>query len=112
MFIPSMNKGWLEPKIMSLRRYANLKIAPADELDPLYPASDSFLSEETWNGVRVTPPILVHDFTYEADYGDSVEAAAIFGRLYGPRVKRYLLDQQKSTVSSRLRIVMSRVKKY
>jgi ubiquinone/menaquinone biosynthesis C-methylase UbiE len=87
------------------------EIAPVDEMDPLNPASDSFISEETWNGVRVTPPILLHDFTYEADYGDYVEAAAIFGRLYGPKVKRFLLDQQKSTVSSRLRIVISRVKK-
>jgi ubiquinone/menaquinone biosynthesis C-methylase UbiE len=87
------------------------EIAPVDEIDPLSPASDSFISEETWNGVRVTPPILVHDFTFEADYGDYVEAAAIFGRLYGPKVKRYLLDQQKSTVASRLRIVVCRVKK-
>jgi hypothetical protein len=87
------------------------EIAPVDELDPLYPASDSFISEDAWNGVHVTPPILVHDFTYEADYGDYVEAAAIFGRLYGPKVKKHLLDQQKATVFSRLRIVISRVKK-
>ena len=108
---PGLNVGELDSILAEDDPQINTEIAPADEFDPHCPASDSFISEETWNGVRVTPPILVHDFTYEADYGDYAEAAAIFGRLYGPKVKRYLLDQQKSTVSSRLRIVISRVKK-
>ena len=90
---------------------SSTEIAPVEEMDPDYPPSNTFLSEDTWNGVPVTPPILIHDFTYEADYGDHEEAAAIFGRLYGPKIKGYLLDKQKSTVASRLRIVISRVKK-
>lgn len=108
---PGLIVGELDSILAEVDPEIITEIAPADEFDPLCPASDSFISEDTWIGVRVTPPILLHDFTYEADYGDYVEAAAIFGRLYGPKVKRYLLDQQKSTVSSRLRIVISRVKK-
>jgi len=108
---PARIVGQLDSLLAEVNPELTTEIAPADEIDPLYPASDSFISEETWNGVRVTPPILLHDFTYEADYGDYVEAAAIFGRLYGPKVKRYLLDNRKSTVFSRLRIVISRVKK-
>ena len=103
--------GQLDALLAEVSPEPATEIAPPDEMDPLYPASDAVISDETWNGVPVTPPILLHDFTYEADYGDYVEAAAIFGRLYGPKVKRYLLDNQKSTVSSRLRIVISRVKK-
>ena len=108
---PGLIVGELDSILAEVNPEITTEIAPADEFNPLCPASDSFISEDTWNGVRVTPPILLHDFTYEADYGDYVEAAAIFGRLYGPKVKRYILDQQKSTVSSRLRIVISRVKK-
>ena len=103
--------GQLDSLLAEVNPELSTEIAPVDEIDPLYPASDSFILEDTWNEVRVTPPIFVHDFTYEADYGDYVEAAAIFGRLYGPKVKSYLLDQQKSTVFSRLRIVIGRVKK-
>ena len=108
---PGLIVGELDSILAEVDPENTTEITLADEFDPHSPASDSFLSEDTWNGVRVTPPILVHDFTYEADYGDYAEAAAIYGRLYGPAVKRYLLDKQKSTVSSRLRIVISHVKK-
>ena len=86
-------------------------IAPAHQFDPSCPDSDSVIQDNTWNGVPVTAPILVHDFTYVADYGDYLEAAAILGRLYGPKAKRYVLDRQKSTLSWRLRVAISRVKK-
>jgi ubiquinone/menaquinone biosynthesis C-methylase UbiE len=87
------------------------EIAPANRFDLSYPDSDIAIQDEKWNGVSVTPPVLVHDFTYVADYVDFVEAAAILGRQYGPKAKRYMLDRQKSTLSWRLRIVISRVKK-
>jgi len=87
------------------------EVAPVDQFDSSCLASDSVIWDDTWNGIPVTAPILVHDFTYVADYVDCLEAAAILGRLYGPRAKRYMLERQKSTLSWRLRIVISRVKK-
>ena len=86
-------------------------IAPVHQFDPSCPDSDSVIQDNTWNGVPVTASILVHDFTYVADYVDYLEAAAILGRLYGPKAKRYMLDKQKSTLSWRLRVVISRIKK-
>jgi hypothetical protein len=56
-------------------------------------------------------PIPVHEFTYVADYGDRDEAAAILGRLYGPKVKQYMLGRQQSTLSWRLRIIINRIQK-
>jgi hypothetical protein len=64
-----------------------------------------------WYGISVTPPIRVHDFTYVANYGAYQEAAAMLGRLYGSKAKQYILERQQSTLSWRLRIVVSRVKK-
>lgn len=87
------------------------EIAPAHQFDPSCPGSDSAIQDDTWNEVPVVPPVLVHEFTYVADYANYVEAAAIYGRLYGPKAKQYILDKQKSTLSWRLRIVISRVKK-
>ena len=86
-------------------------IAPAHQFDPSCPDSDSVIQDSTYSGVPVVPPILVHDFTYVADYGDCSEAAAIVGRLYGSKAKRYMLEKQKSILSWRLRIVISRTKK-
>ncbi len=87
------------------------EVAPASHFDSDCPDCDSAIQADTWHGIPVTPPILVHDFTYVADYGACQEAAAMLGRLYGPKAKRYILDQQQSTVSWRLRIVISRVTK-
>jgi ubiquinone/menaquinone biosynthesis C-methylase UbiE len=87
------------------------EIAPDDYYDPACPDSDAALQDATWNGLQVTPPTLLHDFTYTADYGDCLEAAAIFGRLYGPAARRYMLDRQQSKFSWRLRIEIVRVSK-
>ncbi len=87
------------------------EVAPSDQFDPSCPDSDFALQEDTWNGIPVMPPILIHDFTYAADYVDGLEAAAILGRLYGPKAKQYMLDKQKSALSWRLRIVINRVRK-
>jgi ubiquinone/menaquinone biosynthesis C-methylase UbiE len=55
--------------------------------------------------------VSVHDFTFVADHGDPDEAAAIYGRLFGPRSGAYLRDRRQSTVWSRQRIFYGRVAK-
>ena len=87
------------------------EIAPPDQFDPACPAVDFALQAGEWEGIPVRPPTLLHDFTYLADYGDYRETAAILGRLYGPAAKGYFLDRQQSTLSSRLRIALARVRK-
>ena len=87
------------------------EIAPADRYDANCPNSDSVIQDATWNGLPVTPPTMLHDFTYISDYGDYREAAAILGRLYGPPARRYMIDRQQSRLSWRLRIAVSRVRK-
>jgi hypothetical protein len=87
------------------------EIGPDFQYDPDCPLQDSSIHEDTWNEVPVTGPILVRDFTYVADYPNTQEAAAILGRLYGPKARRYMLDRLQSTLAWRLRIEISRVKK-
>jgi ubiquinone/menaquinone biosynthesis C-methylase UbiE len=87
------------------------EIAPSGLFDAACPDSDARIQETTWNGVPVMAPVIRHDFTYVADYGESGEAAAILGRLYGPKIKRYMLDRRQSTVAWRLRIEISRIRK-
>ena len=68
-------------------------------------AADLTLPAEEWPDVNLADGVLhAHDFTYTAQYGSPEEAAAIFGRLFGPRSARYLWDRGQSTVWSRLRI--------
>jgi SAM-dependent methyltransferase len=85
--------------------------APDAWFDPACPAEDSQFDDPFWNGLPVTLPIFRHDFTTVADYGDTQEAAAIFGRLYGPKARQYFLDRQQSHFTSRLRIEWGRVDK-
>lgn len=87
------------------------EITPADQFDAGFPDDDSMIQDATWKGLPVTFPVLRHDFTYISDYGDSKEAAAILGRLYGPKARRYMLDRQKCTLAWRLRIEVARIKK-
>lgn len=87
------------------------EIAPAEQFSRAYPTIDTVLPDDSWNGVPVIPPIRMHDFTYLAEYGDYNEAGAILGRLYGPKVRRYLLDRRQSSVAWRLRIVINRLRK-
>jgi SAM-dependent methyltransferase len=86
-------------------------VAPADIFSPGCPAADTLLQDGTWCGIPVIPPVIRHDFTCLADYASCEEAAAIFGRLYGPVARRYLLERGQSTVASRLRIEAARVRK-
>lgn len=103
--------GELTPVLAEVYPQIVTEIAPADQLDASCPDSDSVLQDDMWNGVPVIAPIPIHDFTYVTDYADHCEAAAMIGRLYGPQAKQYMLDEQKSTLSWRLRIVINRVKK-
>lgn len=88
-----------------------LEVAPAEVLDPSCPPQDFEIVESVWNKVTLAAPRRVRDFTFVADYGSCSEAAAIFGRLYGPKASAYLREQAQSTVSWRLRIEVGRVAK-
>jgi ubiquinone/menaquinone biosynthesis C-methylase UbiE len=86
-------------------------VAPDEWFDPGCPPADTHFPEDIWQGLPVIPPTLQHDFTFVADYGDWQEAAAIFGRLYGPKARQYFLDRRQSQVAFRLRIEVSQVRK-
>ncbi len=74
-------------------------------------------SDERVVGVRRPEMRLVDDaldiyaFDHVADYGTPDEAAAIFGRLFGPATAAYLREREQSTVWSRLAIYSARVAK-
>ncbi len=87
------------------------EVAPDEWFEAGYPEKTTQFEEVMWNDLPVIPPTLRHDFTFISDYGDPQEAAAIFGRLYGPRAKQYFLDRKQSYFVWRLRIEVSRVKK-
>ena len=66
---------------------------------------------DPWVDIPLVAPARFHDFTYVADYGDATEAAAILGRLYGPRAKSYIRHRARSTLAWRLRVTVARVAK-
>ena len=84
-------------------------IASPESFDPHCPPAESVL--DSWGGIPLVAPASVRDFTYVTDYGDMTEAAAILGRLYGPKAKRYILDRAQATLAWRLRITVARVAK-
>ena len=84
-------------------------VAPPKYFDPHYPPDEGVL--DSWGVIPLFAPASVYDFTYVASYGDTVDAAAILGRLYGPKAKSYLLGQDQSTLAWRLRITVARVSK-
>ena len=84
-------------------------VAPSECFDPRCPPAESEI--RAWADLPLIAPASVHDFTYVADYGDATEAAAILGRLYGPRAKSYILDRAQETLAWRLRITAARVAK-
>jgi SAM-dependent methyltransferase len=86
-------------------------VAPEAWYDPACPPSDTVVEGTVLEGIPFVKPVKIHDFTYLADYGDPLEAAAIYGRLYGPKAKKYILERGNSTVAWRLRIQYGRVKK-
>ncbi len=88
-----------------------MEVAPDEWFAADFPEKNTLFAENFWNGLPVTPPTLQHDFNTISEYGDSQEAAAIFGRLYGPKARQYFRDRQQSHFTWRLRIEMCRVKK-
>ena len=66
---------------------------------------------DSWGDIPLIAPASFHEFTYVADYDDTTEAAAILGRLYGPRAKSYILNRAQSTLAWRLRLTVARVAK-
>jgi SAM-dependent methyltransferase len=87
------------------------EVAPAKVYQPDYPDTVTTADNSIWDGLPITGAIHIHQFTYTADYGDYAEAAAITGRLYGPKAKRYFLTRKQSTISWRLQIIIGQVKK-
>lgn len=74
------------------------------------PVDLEFLGEKEWPDVRLADGVLrARDFTYTADYGSPEEAAAIFGRIFGPKIGDYFTDRNQATNWSRLRIYYGRV---
>lgn len=85
-------------------------VAPAEVYDVDYPARE-FEAGCTWNDVPLTVPLRVREFTYVSDYEHWTEAAAIYGRLYGPKASAYFQERKQSTVSWRLCIWVGQVAK-
>ena len=84
-------------------------VASFESYDPNCPPVESEV--ESWGDIPLIAPASVHDFTYVTDYGDSTEAAAILGCVYGLGAKSYILDRAQSTLAWRLRITVARVAK-
>lgn len=85
--------------------------APQEVFDPGYPDTQTTTDNSIWNGILVSGSIKIHQFTYVADYQDYCEAAAITGRLYGPKARRYFMARKQSTLSWRLQIILGQVSK-
>jgi ubiquinone/menaquinone biosynthesis C-methylase UbiE len=103
--------GELTPLLADVYPWLITEVAAPETFAPSNPVSDFLLHDDTWNGVPVISPTQVHEFTYVSEYADPAEAAAIVGRLYGPKAKSYMLDGQRSRLSWRMRVVINRVKK-
>lgn len=86
-------------------------VAPAEVYAPDYPDAHCTADNSIWDGIPLTGPIQVHQFTYISDYGDYSELAAIAGRLYGPKAKRYFLNRQQATFAWRLQVLIGQVSK-
>ena len=85
--------------------------APLEEFEPGYPDTHATADHSIWNGIPVLGPILLHAFTYVADYQDYAELASMTGRLYGPKAKHYFMSRKQSTFASRLQIIIGQVSK-
>lgn len=106
---PSALCGELTAELASDYPWLPKVCAPAEVYAPEYPETTLTAENSIWNGIPVTGPIHVHQFTYVADYLDYTEAAEIFGRLYGPKAKRYFTTRRQSTFSWRLQIIHGQV---
>jgi hypothetical protein len=85
--------------------------APAEVFEPGYPDECYTADSYMWNGIPVVGAVTMRRFTCVSQYEDFSEIAAMAGRLYGPKAKRYFLSRKQSTFSWRLQISMGRVSK-
>jgi SAM-dependent methyltransferase len=103
--------GELTSEFLSEFPWLPADCAPAEVFEPGYPDTHATTDPSIWNGIPVVDAIQVHQFTYVAAYQDYAEIAAMTGRLYGPKAKRYFLTRKQSTFSWRLQILMGQVSK-
>jgi SAM-dependent methyltransferase len=85
--------------------------APQEVYVSGYPDTYCTADNSIWNGIPITGPINIQQFTYVADYQDCSAAASITGRLYGPKAKHYFITRNQSSFSWRLQIIMGQVNK-
>ncbi len=85
--------------------------APVEVFEPDYPDTQDTADNSIWNDIPVLGSINICQFTYVANYQDYSEAAAILGRLYGPKAKHFFLRKKQSTLSWRLQIIIGQVRK-
>lgn len=109
--IPNALCGELTSELVSDFAWLPKECAPAEVFEPEYPDIRLTADNSIWNGIPVTGPIHIHQFTYVADYLDTSEAANMMGRLYGPKAKSYFVTRKQSTFSWRLQIIMGQVSK-
>jgi ubiquinone/menaquinone biosynthesis C-methylase UbiE len=109
--IPSALCGELTSELVSDYAWLPKECAPAEVFEPEYPDICLAADNSIWNGIPVTGPIHIYQFTYVADYSDYSEAADMTGRLYGPKAKRYFVTRKQSTFSWRLQIIKGQVSK-
>jgi hypothetical protein len=94
--------------VTELGRLVDLRDATVVEVGAGTGRASETLSITSWHGVTVSDGVCLHDFTYETDYGNIDEAAAILGRMYGPTASQYVRDREQATLNWRLRIAFAR----
>lgn len=105
--------GWGDAELAPIlaREFPHLIPQPVGEPQRSAPSDDRLVGVTRPDIQLVDDAVDVHAFDYVADYGSRHEAAAIFGRLFGPATAAYLHERRQSTVWSRLAIYSARVAK-
>jgi ubiquinone/menaquinone biosynthesis C-methylase UbiE len=109
--VPNALCGELTAQLAADYPWIPQDVAPAEVYKPGYPDAHCTADNSIWNGIPVAGLINILQFTYVADYQDDAEAAAITGRLYGPKAKHYFLTRKQSTFAWRLQIMIGQVEK-
>ncbi len=78
---------------------------------PHYPDVVEHQDSTVFSNISLVNSVIVHRFTYLSKYSSVDELAAIAGRLYGPRAKRYFIERQQDTFAWRLEIKIGQIKK-
>lgn len=109
--MPSALCGELTSELVSDYAWLPGECAPAEVFAPGYPDTTLTADNSIWSGIPVTGPIHITQFTYMADYLDRAEAAAMAGRLYGPKAYHYFEVRKQATFAWRLQIIQGQVSK-